>query len=728
MNTPLYANKKFQEKFTHNDANAVKAAITELDGNISNINSLNLWIPKNAVATKAALVTTYTAPAKNWAAMVLADGYVYINDGLGALEENWVNSGQKVFPVDVVEKKYIADKIYSDIHNYLTPGVILSLKPLTDISNKGQLYIQYIELRPNNTLLIQIVDSNSVNIANVYTQNYNGSGIVNLILTDNLKKVFEISVDLSKIYRVGSRSLDLDVPLNMVEIRSSLELFKSKYDSRLLFDTSLWNNSAATIIQKSIIDLVQIDDLSMYNSLFIRYCHYINSNTLLIQICDESLITVAEYYNNSFIGFSDIKEIDLSSPDGRKRFKCLINISDFNTSFMDFGNSIKLSNKCTNGSIDHLSRTPFNNKIFEKYDTSFDYSSIIELDVLSASESIFFKNGVFIPLYFGFFRKKTDGSTIIEIKDGDNNVWAQVNSMNNDDFTKPFTYISDGGLKAVVKITIDFSKIIAPYYQSVLNQQLKINTWKLYDSWKSITRFNVLLHGKNSLFLGDSITEFGYTTLFPKGISDLTGLICKNGGVGGTQMALHSDLDYREFSLYKIVDAIVSNNYTSMTSANSRLILRGDDNTTPLNTIKNYDYTKLDYLIIGFGTNDFGNGTVDIGTMNKDTTTLIGAMSYSIDKLQSHFPNLKIIFWGLLYRHFNTVDSNIYINPFNHKLVDYKNAIKSCAEYYSIPFFDCNNVCINEFNTSQMQVDGTHLSPLGYDKLNNSLGRFIISI
>jgi len=105
MNTPLYADKKFQEKFTHKDANAVKSAITELDGNISNINTLNLWIPKNAVATKAALVTTYAAPAKNWAAMVLADGYVYINDGLGALEANWVNSGQKAFPVDIILKK-----------------------------------------------------------------------------------------------------------------------------------------------------------------------------------------------------------------------------------------------------------------------------------------------------------------------------------------------------------------------------------------------------------------------------------------------------------------------------------------------------------------------------------------------------------------------------------------------------------------------------------------------
>lgn len=111
MKTTLPEDKKFGQRFTHNDANAVKAAITELDGNISNINSLNLWIPKDAVATKAALVTTYSAPAKNWAAMVLADGYVYINDGLGALEANWVNSGQKQFPVDVALKEDLFQKV-----------------------------------------------------------------------------------------------------------------------------------------------------------------------------------------------------------------------------------------------------------------------------------------------------------------------------------------------------------------------------------------------------------------------------------------------------------------------------------------------------------------------------------------------------------------------------------------------------------------------------------------
>lgn len=82
----------------------IDSKISEVDSRIDGINSLNLWIPKNAVPTKADLVTSYVYAVKNWAAMVEADGYIYVNDGLGNTIDNWVNSGQKAFPEDVVEK------------------------------------------------------------------------------------------------------------------------------------------------------------------------------------------------------------------------------------------------------------------------------------------------------------------------------------------------------------------------------------------------------------------------------------------------------------------------------------------------------------------------------------------------------------------------------------------------------------------------------------------------
>jgi len=98
----------------------ISADIAGVNSAIAGINSLNLWIPKNAQATKAAIVTAYPTPAKNWAATALDDGYIYVNDGLGALAANWINSGQKVFPTDVATKTYVdgnTNNLYSLLQN-----------------------------------------------------------------------------------------------------------------------------------------------------------------------------------------------------------------------------------------------------------------------------------------------------------------------------------------------------------------------------------------------------------------------------------------------------------------------------------------------------------------------------------------------------------------------------------------------------------------------------------
>ncbi|MCO1498281.1 hypothetical protein, partial [Limosilactobacillus reuteri] len=60
--------------------------------------------------------------------MALDDGYIYVNDGLGALAANWVNSGQKAFPVDVASKSDITAPILTPLEE---KGTFESL-PLTD--------------------------------------------------------------------------------------------------------------------------------------------------------------------------------------------------------------------------------------------------------------------------------------------------------------------------------------------------------------------------------------------------------------------------------------------------------------------------------------------------------------------------------------------------------------------------------------------------------------------
>jgi len=137
-----------------------------LDEKISNINSLNLWIPKDAKATKAAIVAAYPTPAKNYAAMALDDGYIYVNDGLGALAANWVNSGQKQFPVDVTT------------YNSLNEGI-----SAVKFSNGNARLVSAYSLYPNATWAVEMY----ISLTNVNTlQNImeNGIGYPSFFITN----------------------------------------------------------------------------------------------------------------------------------------------------------------------------------------------------------------------------------------------------------------------------------------------------------------------------------------------------------------------------------------------------------------------------------------------------------------------------------------------------------------------------------------------------------------
>ncbi len=191
MNTTLPEDKKFGQRFTHNDANAVKAAITELDGNISNINSLNLWIPKDAKATKAAIVTAYPTPAKNWAAMALDDGYIYVNDGLGALADNWVNSGQKAFPTDVATKAYVDPLNEKVFGSYTADKMIEGTGTVTPDLYKahsfftGSVYVWKVRAKAAGRKILNLYSNTSFNVNATYnleTGTFSGTGASMLYL------------------------------------------------------------------------------------------------------------------------------------------------------------------------------------------------------------------------------------------------------------------------------------------------------------------------------------------------------------------------------------------------------------------------------------------------------------------------------------------------------------------------------------------------------------------
>lgn len=127
-----------------------------------------------------------------------------------------------------------------------------------------------------------------------------------------------------------------------------------------------------------------------------------------------------------------------------------------------------------------------------------------------------------------------------------------------------------------------------------------------------------------------------------------------------------------------------------------------------------------DYILVFAGTNDAGNGSVDIGTeSSKDNTTFMGAMNEICAGLQTKYPHGKIGF----------------ITPYKRTLRGKQvvEAIETVCANYGIPVF--NNLKyggINFSNAAQAEAltlgDNTHLNEAGMEFASYKYEAFVRSL
>jgi lysophospholipase L1-like esterase len=229
------------------------------------------------------------------------------------------------------------------------------------------------------------------------------------------------------------------------------------------------------------------------------------------------------------------------------------------------------------------------------------------------------------------------------------------------------------------------------------------------------------LAGKKIANFGDSI--FGNARP-PKDVSTFlaenTGAEVLNCAFGGCRMGSHTG-HWDCFSMYRLADAIASNDYSLQEDA-----LNYDDRVSyaeePLALIKSTDFSTVDILTIAYGTNDFTGGNKIDNTENLyDTSTLGGALRYSIEKLLTAFPNLRIVILSTTWRFWKDEnneyieDSKTYLNKYYNTLPEYNAKLKAIAAEYNLPFIDNYNIGIGKFNRYQYfhVTDGTHHNETG---------------
>jgi len=137
-----------------------------------------------------------------------------------------------------------------------------------------------------------------------------------------------------------------------------------------------------------------------------------------------------------------------------------------------------------------------------------------------------------------------------------------------------------------------------------------------------------------------------------------------------------------------------------------------------------------DIIVVWFGINDF-HYSLPLGEFqNNDTTTLFGATDFTFKNLINNNPNASIVIMTPMKQHGYRVAPDSYTkNEQGLVQIDYVNAIKKVADYYSLPVLDMYaNAGMTPFLDSQKDlyfIDGLHPNQNGQYRVARKVANFL---
>lgn len=283
---------------------------------------------------------------------------------------------------------------------------------------------------------------------------------------------------------------------------------------------------------------------------------------------------------------------------------------------------------------------------------------------------------------------------------------------------------------AYLRVTTNSAASIVTVNEEIVETTQKVMTLKpTVKVGKENLNFAVSeppLAGRKIVVFGDSL--IGMTrdqTSVPAYAAAYTGAEVYNVGFGGCRMAKHPSNGYAAFSMWALADAVAAGNYSTQdTQAPSG----SDYFASQLDVLKSIDFTSVDAIVVHYGTNDFAaNVPVDDPENLTSTDTVCGALRYSVQKILSAYPKIRIFLSLPIYRMWESVGAEAYKNGLGKTLPEYDSAMQTAAEAYNLPIIDgYKRLGINALNDSAFSTDGTHLNDWGRRQFGELIGGHLI--
>lgn len=214
------------------------------------------------------------------------------------------------------------------------------------------------------------------------------------------------------------------------------------------------------------------------------------------------------------------------------------------------------------------------------------------------------------------------------------------------------------------------------------------------------------LKNKKINFLGDSITEgVGSSdrekTSYIRVFEALSGAVCRNYGIGGTQIAYQTQIPQGK------------EHYAD----------------TFCRRVEKMD-ADADIVVIFGGTNDYGHGDAPLGSFSDRTdATFYGALHTLYSSVIEKYPAATVVVLTPLHRE-GEENPMPYLRDFpTASLKGYVEAIREVAEHYALPVLDLystSGICPDlPVSKALYTTDGLHPNDLGHARIANRLYNFL---